>query len=117
MNPVLLKPNSDTGAQVSIHGKACADMDARAYHDYKPVAMKAVMESYERLCRQYDVIIVEGAGSPAEVNLRDRDIANMGFALEAKCPVLLVADIDRGGVFAHFIGTLECLAARERDLV
>lgn len=117
MNPVLLKPSSDTTAQVVIHGKARANMNARDYHAFKATAMGAVMESYERLRRRYDVLVVEGAGSPAEINLRDNDIANMGFALEANCPVVLVADIDRGGVFAHLLGTLECLAPEERDLV
>src|SRR5687767_8054323 len=76
MNPVLLKPNTDIGAQVIIHGRALATMDARKYHDYKTVAMEAVLASYQRLRAQYDVIVVEGAGSPAEINLRDRDIAN-----------------------------------------
>ena len=117
MNPVLLKPNSDTGAQVIIQGRALANMDARAYHDYKSVAMKAVMESYGRLRVHYDCVIVEGAGSPAEINLRDRDIANMGFAEAANCPVILVADIDRGGVFAHLVGTLELLSESERARV
>ena len=114
MNPVLLKPNSDTGAQIVIHGKARMDMDARAYHEYKPIALTAVLESYQRLRAQYECVLVEGAGSPAEVNLRDRDIANMGFAEAVDCPVVLVADIDRGGVFAHFVGTLQCLSASER---
>ncbi len=114
MNPVLLKPNTDIGAQVIVHGRALTSMDARAYHDYKTVAFRAVMESYERLCRQYDVLIVEGAGSPAEINLRDRDIANMGFAEAVDCPVLLIADIDRGGVFAHLVGTLALLSASEQ---
>ena len=117
MNPVLLKPNSDTGAQVIIHGKAIGAMNARSYHDYKTVAMNAVLESYRRLCEQYDVIIVEGAGSPAEINLRDRDIANMGFAEAVDCPVLLVADIDRGGVFAHLVGTLQLLSPNEQQRV
>lgn len=117
MNPVLLKPSSDTGAQIIIHGKVCHDMDARAYHQYKPRAMAAVLESYERLRSQYQCVLVEGAGSPAEVNLRDRDIANMGFAEAVDCPVVLVADIDRGGVFAHFIGTLACLSASEQERI
>ena len=117
MNPVLLKPNSDTGAQIIIHGKAMNEMDAVHYHQYKPVAMKAVLESYNRLKQQYDVILVEGAGSPAEINLRDRDIANMGFAEAVDCPVLLIADIDRGGVFAHIIGTLELLSESERNRI
>jgi adenosylcobyric acid synthase len=114
MNPVLLKPNSDTGAQVIIHGKAVANMDARFYHDYKTTAMNAVLESHKRLGDQYELVVVEGAGSPAEINLRDRDIANMGFAEEVDCPVVLIADIDRGGVFAHLVGTLQLLSDTER---
>ena len=114
MNPVLLKPSSDIGAQVIIHGKVRAEMNARDYHQYKTVAMQAVLESHQRLRSQYDAIVVEGAGSPAEINLRDRDIANMGFAEAVDCPVILVADIDRGGVFAHIVGTLSCLSESER---
>ena len=114
MNPVLLKPSSDTGAQVIIHGKVRAEMNARDYHQYKTVAMAAVLESHRRLSAQYGCIVVEGAGSPAEINLRDRDIANMGFAEAVDCPVILVADIDRGGVFAHIVGTLACLSKSER---
>ena len=114
MNPVLLKPNTDIGAQVIIHGKALTNMDARRYHDYKPVAMRAVLESYERLRAAYDVVLVEGAGSPAEINLRDKDIANMGFAEAVDCPVWLVGDIDRGGVFAHLYGTLALLSPSEQ---
>jgi adenosylcobyric acid synthase len=117
MNPVLLKPSSDTGAQIIIHGKVRADMHARDYDQYKTVAMGAVLESYQRLQQQYQVIVVEGAGSPAEVNLRERDIANMGFAEAVDCPVILVADIDRGGVFAHFLGTLACLSASEQNRI
>ncbi|CAN5859262.1 cobyric acid synthase [soil metagenome] len=117
MNPVLLKPSSDTGAQIIIHGKLRADMNAKDYDQYKTVAMQAVLESYQRLQQQYEAIIVEGAGSPAEVNLRARDIANMGFAEAVDCPVILVADIDRGGVFAHFIGTLDCLSASEQKRI
>ncbi|WP_109481017.1 cobyric acid synthase [Paraburkholderia sp. C35] len=117
LNPVLLKPTSDRGAQVIIHGKARMNLDARAYHDYKPVAFEAVLESYARLKASYDTIFVEGAGSPAEVNLRDRDIANMGFAEAVDCPVVLVADIDRGGVFAHLTGTLACLSESEQARV
>lgn len=117
MNPVLLKPNSDIGAQVIIHGKALTDMDAVTYHNYKTIAMDAVLASYKRLQQQYECIVVEGAGSPAEINLRDRDIANMGFAEAVDCPVILIADIDRGGVFAHLVGTLELLSASERARV
>lgn len=117
MNPVLLKPSSDTGAQVIVHGKVRADMNARDYHLYKTQAMEAVLVSYQRLRAQYETIIVEGAGSPAEINLRERDIANMGFAEAVDCPVVIVADIDRGGVFAHLTGTLDCLSDSERDRV
>ncbi|MDH5484424.1 MAG: cobyric acid synthase [Gammaproteobacteria bacterium] len=117
MNPVLLKPNSDTGAQVIIHGKALTEMDAVHYHDYKTTAMAAVLESHQRLSTQYGVIMVEGAGSPAEINLRDKDIANMGFAEAVDCPVIIIADIDKGGVFAHLAGTLALLSASEQDRV
>lgn len=113
-NPVLLKPNTDKRAQVIIHGKAIADLDARAYHDYKTTAMAAVLASWARLTAEFDCVLVEGAGSPAEVNLRDRDIANMGFAEAVDIPVILVGDIDRGGILAHFVGTLDCLSASEQ---
>ena len=114
MNPVLLKPNSDTGAQVIIHGRAVANMEAGVYHDYKKVAHQAVLASHTRLSAAYEAIVVEGAGSPAEINLRNGDIANMGFAEAVDCPVVLIADIDRGGVFAHLVGTLELLSASEQ---
>lgn len=117
MNPVLLKPNSDTGAQVIIHGHAISNMEAQDYHHYKTIAMAAVLSSHQRLIAQYQTIIVEGAGSPAEINLRDRDIANMGFAEAVDCPVIIVADIDRGGVFAHLVGTLSLLSQSEQDRV
>ncbi|MEE4077820.1 cobyric acid synthase [Pseudomonas viridiflava] len=117
MNPVLLKPNSDTGAQVIIHGRAVTTMNAVAYHGYKEIAMRAVLESHERLGHHYPVIMVEGAGSPAEINLRANDIANMGFAEAVDCPVLLIADINRGGVFAHLVGTLELLSPSEQARV
>jgi adenosylcobyric acid synthase len=113
-NPVLLKPNSDTGAQVIVHGHPVGNMDAVGYHAYKRVAMDAVLVSHRRLVEAYDAVIVEGAGSPAEINLRDRDIANMGYAEAVDCPVVLVADIDRGGVFAHLVGTLSVLSESER---
>ena len=114
LNPVLLKPSSDTGAQVIVHGQAVTDLNARDYHAYKRVAMEAVLASHARLAEQYDVVLVEGAGSPAEINLRENDIANMGFAEAVDCPVLLVADIDRGGVFAHLVGTLALLSETEQ---
>ena len=117
MNPVLLKPSSDTGAQVIIQGKAVSDMQAKKYHDYKQVAMQAVLNSHQRLSDEYDVIVVEGAGSPAEINLRKGDIANMGFAEAVDCPVIIVADIDRGGVFAQLVGTLDLLAESEQKRV
>lgn len=117
MNPVLLKPNSDTGCQVIIHGQVVGNQEAAAYHDYKKTAMQAVMASWQRLTEQYDAVIVEGAGSPAEINLREGDIANMGFAEAADCPVLLISDIDKGGVFAHIVGTLALLSESERSRV
>ncbi|BAL26428.1 cobyric acid synthase [Azoarcus sp. KH32C] len=116
-NPILLKPSTDVGAQVIIHGRAVANLSARDYHAYKPRAMAAVMQSWDRLTSAYECVLVEGAGSPAEINLRDRDIANMGFAEAADVPVILVADIDRGGVFAHLVGTLELLSPSERARV
>src|SRR5450830_32093 len=117
MNPVLLKPNSDTGCQVIIHGKVVCNLEATGYHAYKPTAMRAVLDSYQRLTSQYEYIVVEGAGSPAEINLREGDIANMGFAESVDCPVVLIADIDRGGVFAHIGGTLALLSESERARV
>jgi adenosylcobyric acid synthase len=117
MNPVLLKPASDTGAQIIIHGKALQNMDAVGFHGYKPLAMKAVLESYQRLQASYEAVMVEGAGSPAEINLRQNDIANMGFAEQVDCPVILIADIDRGGVFAHLVGTLALLSESEQSRV
>jgi len=116
-NPVLLKPNSDTGAQVIIHGKALLAMEAAQYQDYKKVAMGAVLESHQRLSKQYELVMVEGAGSPAEINLREGDIANMGFAEAVDCPVIIVADIDKGGVFAQLVGTLMLLSQSEQDRV
>ncbi|AOW84390.1 cobyric acid synthase [Vibrio mimicus] len=117
MNPVLLKPNSDTGAQVILQGRALSNMEANAYHDYKKVAMDTVMDSFQRLQNDYEAVIIEGAGSPAEINLRANDIANMGFAEKADVPVIIVADIDRGGVFAHLYGTLALLSETEQARV
>ncbi|WP_394192525.1 cobyric acid synthase [Pseudoalteromonas atlantica] len=116
-NPVLLKPNSDTGAQVIIHGKAISNMEAGAYHDYKKVAMDAVLTSQKRLSEEFELLVVEGAGSPAEINLRAGDIANMGYAEEVDCPVIIIADIDKGGVFAHLVGTLALLSESEQARV
>ena len=116
-NPVLLKPTTDQTAQIIIHGQVALDLDARDYHAYKPRAMGAVLAPWERLTAAYDCVLVEGAGSPAEINLRDRDIANMGFAEAVDCPVILIADIDRGGVFAHLVGTLDLLSPSEQNRV
>ncbi|MDO3384575.1 cobyric acid synthase [Gilvimarinus sp. SDUM040013] len=117
MNPVLLKPFSDVGAQVIIQGQSIGNMQALDYHAYKATAQQAVLDSFTRLKKQYQCVLVEGAGSPAEINLRDNDIANMGFAEAADCPVILIADIDKGGVFAHLVGTLELLSPSERARV
>ena len=116
-NPILLKPNSDTGAQVIIHGKAISNMEAGKYHDYKKVAMDAVITSHERLAKRFELLLVEGAGSPAEINLRENDIANMGYAEKVDCPVIIIADIDKGGVFAHLVGTLALLSESEQARV
>lgn len=117
MNPVLLKPNSDTGAQVILQGKAITNMDATGYHDYKKIAMDTVLDSFAKLSERYESVMIEGAGSPAEINLRENDIANMGFAEKADVPVIIVADIDRGGVFAHLYGTLALLSESEQARV
>lgn len=104
MNPVLLKPETDVGAQIIVHGKRIATARAREYASLKPSLMGAVLESFERLKARTDLVLVEGAGSPAEVNLRKSDIANMGFARKADVPVVLIGDIDRGGVIAQLVG-------------
>ena len=111
MNPVLLKPETDVGAQVIVQGQRFATMKAREYGSRKADLMPKVLESYHRLAAAHDLIVIEGAGSPAEVNLRAGDIANMGFAEAAGCPVILVGDIDRGGVIAQLVG---CLGQRSR---
>ncbi|MBI5451297.1 MAG: cobyric acid synthase [Gammaproteobacteria bacterium] len=117
MNPVLIKPTSDRVAQIIIQGHATGNMNAVDYHHYKQQAQAAVFESYQRLASRHEAIMVEGAGSPAEVNLRDNDIANMGFAEAVDCPVLLVADIDRGGIFAQLVGTLALLSTSEQQRI
>lgn len=117
MNPVLIKPSSDTGAQIIIQGRVMQNMDAQSFHGFKPQALRAVMQSFGRLTQRYQTVVVEGAGSPAEINLREGDIANMGFAEEADCPVVLIADIDKGGVFAHLVGTLALLSEPEQARV
>lgn len=117
MNPILLKPNTDIGAQVILNGKAIGNMDAQTYHAYKPELLKEVVAAHGRLQDNYHVVMVEGAGSPAEINLRENDLANMGFAEAVDCPVIIVADIDRGGVFAHLLGTYELLSETEQQRV
>ncbi len=117
MNPILLKPNSDTGSQVIVQGKLVGNMAVREYNAYKPAAFESVRESYSRLQSRFDFIVIEGAGSIAEINLKADDIANLKVAELAGCPVLLVADIDRGGVFAQIVGTLELLEPAEKALV
>ncbi len=117
MNPVLLKPDSDIGAQVIVNGKAVGEMNAVEYHAYKPEVMAAILRSWRRLQGHYQAVLVEGAGSPAEINLREGDVANMGFAEEADCPVIIIADIDKGGVFAHLYGTLALLSESEQERV
>ncbi|BBI51564.1 cobyric acid synthase [Vreelandella olivaria] len=114
MNPVLLKPETDRGAQVILRGKVHGHMDALDYHAYKRTAKASVMAAWQALESRFDMIIAEGAGSPAEINLREGDIANMGFAEAADCPVILVGDIDRGGVFAQLVGTLALLSEGEQ---
>ena len=117
MNPVLLKPNSDLGAQVIVNGKAIGNMKAQEYHQYKPALLHTVVAAHQQLQQQYQAIIVEGAGSPAEINLREHDIANMGFAEAIDCPVIIIADIDRGGVFAHLYGTYALLSESEQQRI
>ncbi|HET6159044.1 MAG TPA: cobyric acid synthase [Dongiaceae bacterium] len=113
MNPVLLKPQSEIGAQVVVQGKVWGQAKARDYRTLRPQLLPAVLESFARLSEDADLVLVEGAGSPAEVNLRDGDIANMGFAEAADVPVLLVGDIDRGGVIASIVGTMALLPKNE----
>jgi len=116
MNPILLKASGEMGSQVIIHGKAFRYMKAQEYYTYKKEAWKAVTASYERLSKEYDLIIMEGAGSPAEINLMDVDIVNMSAAKMAKAPVLLVGDIDKGGVFASLYGTVKLLGRDSRHI-
>ena len=116
MNPVLLKPQTETGAQVVVQGQVIGNAKARDYQAMKPELMGTVLESFSRLSEQADIVVVEGAGSAAEVNLRAADIANMGFAEAAQVPVVLIGDIDRGGVIAQLVGTWHLLSDCERDL-
>ena len=117
MNPILLKPTTDRGSQVIVGGKALGNMDAAAYYRRKKEFIPAVLEAYESLAAEYDVIVIEGAGSPAEINLKADDIVNMGLAKLVDAPVLLAGDIDRGGVFAQLYGTVALLEAEERQRI
>jgi adenosylcobyric acid synthase len=117
MNPILLKPSSEIGAQVVVLGKAVKVMSAREYHEYQPHLLGVLRESFQRLLLENDVVVIEGAGSPAEINLRPYDIVNMAMARMASAPVVLVGDINLGGVFAWLVGTLELLTDEERALV
>jgi adenosylcobyric acid synthase len=117
MNPVLLKPESETGAQVIVQGKREATLKAKDYHALKPKLLERVLESFYHTAGLCDLVLIEGAGSAAEVNLRDSDIANMGFALAANVPVVLIGDIDRGGVIASIVGTDQLLEKAERNLL
>ena len=117
MNPVLLKPTDDTGSQVIVEGEVAGTMSAREYFRMKKSLIPVIMKSYETLCAGYDIIVIEGAGSPAEINLKQDDIVNMGMARMAKAPVLLAGDIDRGGVFAQLYGTMALLEPEEKTMV
>ena len=117
MNPILLKPSTDVGAQVVVLGKVLGVMQAREYHQYQPRLIGVIRESLAKLSAQHDIVVIEGAGSPAEVNLRPFDIVNMATARMASAPVVLVGDINLGGVFAWLVGTLELLTDEERSLV
>ncbi|MBC3886848.1 cobyric acid synthase [Acetobacterium paludosum] len=117
MNPVLLKPNSDMGAQVILMGKAAFNMDAMDYHAHKPKLVDIVVSAYDSLAEGKDIIVIEGAGSPAEINLRDNDIVNMGLAELVDAPVILIGDIDKGGVFASIYGTIMLLEPEEKKRI
>lgn len=117
MNPILLKPTNDMGSQVILNGEVLDSMRAKDYYAYKPKLVPYIMDAYNSLAEEYDIIVIEGAGSPAEINLKKDDIVNMGMAKMAKAPVLLVGDIDRGGVFAQMVGTMVLLEPDEQEMV
>ncbi|TFG88056.1 MAG: cobyric acid synthase, partial [Hyphomicrobiales bacterium] len=117
MNPVLLKPQSEIGAQIIVQGKVFGQANARAFQEIKPKLLPAVLESFARLKAEADIVLVEGAGSATEINLRQHDIANMGFARAAEMPVVVIGDIDRGGVIASLVGTKTVLATEDASLV
>ena len=117
MNPILLKPNSDTGSQVIVNGEVLSDMSAKEYFKYKKKLVPDILKAFHSLEEKYDTIVIEGAGSPAEINLKQEDIVNMGMAEMVDAPVLLAADIDRGGVFAQIYGTVMLLEPQERQRI
>jgi adenosylcobyric acid synthase len=117
MNPIMLKPTSDTGSQVIVNGKSIGNMKATDYFKLKKDLIPDIMNAFNYLEQQYDIIVIEGAGSPVELNLKSADIVNMGIAKLTKSPVLLVGDIDRGGIFPQLLGTLMLLEDDERDLI
>jgi adenosylcobyric acid synthase len=117
MNPVLLKPQSEIGSQVVVQGRVVGNAKARDFQALKPKLKGAVLESFEKLRDEADLVLVEGAGSAAEINLREGDIANMGFARAARCPVVLIGDIDRGGIFAQILGTKAALAPEDAAMI
>ena len=117
MNPILLKPTNDVGSQVIVNGEVLGNMSARDYYKKKTELIPHIMEAYNNLAKEYDIIVMEGAGSPAEINLKENDIVNMGMAKLVNSPVLLVGDIDRGGVFASMAGTLMLLEEDERKMI
>ena len=117
MNPILLKPSSDMGSQVIVNGEVLGDMRASDYFRHKKELVPQILTAYRSLAEEHDVIVLEGAGSPAEINLKADDIVNMGMARMARAPVLLAGDIDRGGVFASLYGTVALLEAGERAMV
>ena len=117
MNPILLKPTSDVGSQVIVNGEVIGNMRAREYFEYKKSLVPEIMKAYDKLDKEYDIIVIEGAGSPAEINLKENDIVNMGMAKLVDAPVILVGDIDRGGVFAQLLGTLMLLDEDELSRV
>jgi len=106
MNPILLKPTGESGSQIVLNGKVFRDMTAGEYYTYKQDMIPHIMSAYNSLAEEYDIIVIEGAGSPAEINLKNQDIVNMGMAKMADAPVIIVGDIDRGGVFASLAGTM-----------
>lgn len=117
MNPILIKPTADTSAQIILQGKPVGNMSVYEYKQYKKLVFPSIKSSFRRLCREYELIVIEGAGSPAEINLKKHDLANMKIARLAQSPVILVGDIDKGGVFAWLAGTLQLLTREERNMI